>query len=145
MALQAHEQAPAVQVSVAVAPAALGQWTAETLPPAVGAATSMSSYSASKAALVQFTACAAMEGAPAGVRVNAVVPGMVMTAAVEDYMQHFGDQALRTVQSIPMQRAAQPRELAEAIAFLLSDAASFITGVALPVDGGKSVQLYLPT
>jgi NAD(P)-dependent dehydrogenase (short-subunit alcohol dehydrogenase family) len=112
---------------------------------AIRAATSMSSYSASKAALVQFTACAAMEGAPAGVRVNAVVPGMVMTAAVEDYMQHFGDQAIRTVQSIPMQRAAQPRELAEAIAFLLSDAASFITGVALPVDGGKSVQLYLPT
>ena len=70
--------------------------------------------------------------------------GMVMTAAVEDYMRHFGDLAVRTVQAIPMQRAAQPRELAEAIVFLLSDAASFITGIALPVDGGKSVQLHLP-
>jgi meso-butanediol dehydrogenase / (S,S)-butanediol dehydrogenase / diacetyl reductase len=110
----------------------------------IRAAAGMSSYSASKAALLHFTACAAMEAAPAGVRINTVAPGMVMTAAVEDYMRHFGDLAVRTVQAIPMQRAAQPRELAEAIVFLLSDAASFITGIALPVDGGKSVQLHLP-
>ena len=108
------------------------------------AAPRMSSYSASKAAMIHFTACAAMEGAAAGVRVNTVVPGMVLTTATEDYMRYSGEQAVRTVEAIPMQRGGQPAELAEAIAFLLSDAASYITGVALPVDGGKSVQLYLP-
>ena len=44
-----------------------------------------------------------------------------------------------------MQRGGNPEELAAAIAFLLSDAASYITGIALPVDGGKSAQLYLPS
>lgn len=109
------------------------------------AAARMSSYSASKAALIHFTACAAMEGAPINIRVNTVVPGMVMTRATEDYMRYSGETATRTVDAIPMGRAGRPEELAEAIAFMLSDAASYITGVALPVDGGKSVQLYLPT
>lgn len=109
------------------------------------AAPRMSSYSASKAALIHFTACAAMEGAPLGIRVNTIVPGMVMTRATEDYMTYSGEQAERTVHAIPMERAGRPDELAEAIVFMLSDAASYITGVALPVDGGKSVQLYLPS
>ena len=108
------------------------------------AAARMSSYSASKAALIHFTACAAMEGALIGIRVNTVVPGMVMTRATGDYMKYSGEQADRTIAAIPMGRAGRPEELAEAIVFLLSDAASYITGVALPVDGGKSVQLYLP-
>ena len=108
------------------------------------AAARMSSYSASKAALIHFTAVAAMEGAPLGIRVNTVVPGMVLTRATEDYMRYSGETALRTIEAIPMGRGGRPEELAEAIAFMLSDAASYITGVALPVDGGKSVQLYLP-
>lgn len=109
------------------------------------AAARMSSYSASKAALIHFTSVAAMEGAPLCIRANTVVPGMVMTSATEDYMKYSGETALRTVDAIPMARAGKPDELAEAIVFLLSDAASYITGIALPVDGGKSVQLYLPT
>ena len=108
------------------------------------AAPRMSSYSASKAALIHFTACAAMEGAEVGVRVNTVVPGMVMTRATEDYLKWSGEQGERTMQAIPMGRGARPEEVAEAIVFLLSDAASFITAAALPVDGGKSAQLYLP-
>lgn len=108
------------------------------------AAPRMSSYSASKAALIHFTAVAAMEGAPLGIRVNTVVPGMVLTSATEDYMKYSGETALRTIDAIPMQRPGQPDELSEPIVFLLSDAASYITGIALPVDGGKSVQLYLP-
>jgi meso-butanediol dehydrogenase / (S,S)-butanediol dehydrogenase / diacetyl reductase len=111
----------------------------------IRAAPYMASYSASKAALTHFTACAAMEGAPAGIRVNAIVPGQVMTAATEDWATKTPETAAKTSGAIPMQRGGQPEELAEAIVFLLSDAASYITGVALPVDGGKSAQLYLPS
>lgn len=109
------------------------------------AAPYMASYSASKAALIHFTACAAMEGARQGIRVNAIVPGQVNTAATVDYASKAPDAAARTEDSIPMGRGGQPEELAEAIAFMLSDAASYITGVALPVDGGKAAQLYLPS
>jgi meso-butanediol dehydrogenase / (S,S)-butanediol dehydrogenase / diacetyl reductase len=111
----------------------------------IRAAPYMASYSASKAALTHFSACAAMEGAPAGVRVNTVVPGQVMTAATEDWATKAPETAAKTSGAIPMQRGGLPEELAEAIVFLLSDAASYITGVALPVDGGKSAQLYLPS
>lgn len=111
----------------------------------IKAAPYMASYSASKAALTHFTACAAMEGAPANVRVNAIVPGQVMTAATEDWAEKAGDAAARTMGAIPMQRGGQPEELAQAIVFLLSDAASYITAVALPVDGGKAAQLYIPS
>jgi NAD(P)-dependent dehydrogenase (short-subunit alcohol dehydrogenase family) len=111
----------------------------------IRAAPYMASYSASKAALTHFSACAAMEGAPANVRVNTVVPGQVMTAATEDWATKAPETAAKTAGAIPMQRGGQPEELAEAIVFLLSDAASYITGVALPVDGGKAAQLYLPS
>jgi len=112
---------------------------------AIRAAPYMASYSASKAALIQFTACAAMEGGPANVRVNAIVPGQVMTPATADWARKAPDTAARTEGAIPMQRGGQPDELAEPIVFLLSDAASYITGVALPVDGGKAAQLYMPS
>ena len=111
----------------------------------VRAAKNMASYSASKAALTHFTACAAMECARDGVRVNAIVPGQVQTAANEDFANKVPETAAKTTAAIPMGRGGQPRELAEAIAFMLSDAASFITGAALPVDGGKIAELYLPS
>lgn len=111
----------------------------------IRAAPYMASYSASKAALTHFTACAAMEGGLSNVRVNAIVPGQVMTAATDDWASKAPETAAKTASAIPMGRGGQPDELAEAIVFLLSDAASYITGVALPVDGGKSAQLYLPS
>ncbi len=109
------------------------------------AAPLMSSYSASKAAMIQFTAVAAMEGARIGVRVNAIVPGQVQTASTEDFATKVPEIAAKTTNAIPMGRGGRPEELAEAIAFMLSDAASYITGTALPVDGGKAAQLYLPS
>lgn len=112
---------------------------------AIRAMANYSSYSASKAALIQFTAVAAMEGAPKGIRVNAVVPGQVNTAATLDFAEKAPELAAKTAGAIPMGRGGNPDELAEAIVFLLSDAASYITGVALPVDGGKSAQLYIPS
>ena len=110
----------------------------------IRAAANMASYSASKAALIQFTAAAAMEGARQAIRVNAIVPGQVQTAGTEDFAAKAPEIAAKTADAIPMGRGAQPEELAEAIIFMLSDAASYITGMALPVDGGKSVQLYMP-
>ena len=103
------------------------------------------SHSASEAALVPLTAVAAMEGARQGIRVNAIVPGQVNTAATVDFAEKAPEIAAKTADAIPMGRGGKPEELAEAIVFLLSDAASYITGVALPVDGGKAAQLYIPS
>lgn len=111
----------------------------------IRAAPYLASYSASKAAMIQFSAVAAMEGARSGVRVNVIVPGQVNTAANEDYAKMNPDAARATADAIPMGRGGKPGELAEAIAFLLSDAAAYITGAALPVDGGKAAQMYLPS
>jgi len=109
------------------------------------AANYMSSYSASKAALTHFSSCAAMEGARSGIRVNVVVPGQVQTQATVEFGKRAPETAAKTADAIPMGRGGEPHEIAEAIVFLLSDAASYITGVALPVDGGKIAQLYLPS
>jgi NAD(P)-dependent dehydrogenase (short-subunit alcohol dehydrogenase family) len=111
----------------------------------IRATPNMASYSASKAALIQFTAVAAMEGARQGIRVNAIVPGQVQTAATEDFSRAAPEIAAKTTDAIPMGRGAEPTELAQAIVFMLSDAASYITGTALPVDGGKAAQLYMPS
>lgn len=110
----------------------------------IRAAANMASYSASKAALIQFTAVAAMEGARQGIRVNAIIPGQVQTPSTEDFSARAPEIAARTAEAIPMGRGGEPEELAEAIVFMLSDAASYITGTALPVDGGKAAQLYMP-
>lgn len=112
---------------------------------AIRAAPYMASYSASKAALIQFTAVAAMEAAQDNVRINAVVPGQVQTSGNEDFARKAPDIAARTTEAIPLGRGGEPTELAAAIVFLLSDAAAYITGIAMPVDGGKSAQLYLPS
>lgn len=112
---------------------------------ALRAAHNMSSYSASKAALTHFTACAAIECASTGVRVNAVVPGQVQTTANTLFAEKAPEIAAKTEAAIPMKRGGQPSELAEVICFMLSDAASYVTGAALPVDGGKIAELYLPS
>lgn len=111
---------------------------------AIRAAPYMASYSSSKAAMIQFTSVAAMEVARENIRVNCVVPGQVQTVGNEDFARKAPEVAAKTAEAIPMGRGGTPDELAAAIVFLLSDAASYITGIALPVDGGKSAQLYLP-
>lgn len=111
---------------------------------AIRAAPFMTSYSASKAAMIQFSAVAAMEVARENIRVNCVVPGQVQTAGNEDFARKAPEIAAKTADAIPMGRGGTPQELAETIVFLLSDAAGYITGVALPVDGGKAAQLYMP-
>jgi len=101
-------------------------------------------YSAAKAAVNQFTMCAAMEAAPYNVRVNVVAPGAVMTPGLEASTMKSKAMQDAMAGAIPMGRIGTPEEMAAAICFLASDAAAFITGVVLPVDGGKTPQMYIP-
>ena len=96
--------------------------------------TSGAHYAAAKGGVLAFTRAAAAELAPQGVRVNAVVPGKVRTAMVEAARTAHGEDAL--TRAVPLGRLGAPEEAAEAIAFLASPAASFITGAVLVVSGG---------
>jgi len=104
----------------------------------------MSTYSATKAALIHFSRVAAMEAAPHGVRVNALAPGMVMTPSNAAFFEGMPEVLEAVDRTIPAGRGAQPEEIAGAVRFLLSDDASFVNGVCLDVDGGKAAQLYMP-
>jgi len=102
------------------------------------AATTSPTYAISKGAVAQMTRTLAAELADHGIRVNAVAPGMFATAMSASTREN--EQALSTfLQHVPMKRAAQPEELVGPIAFLASAAASYVTGVILPVDGGYLV------
>lgn len=98
-----------------------------------------SAYAASKAALVNLTRSMALDHAREGIRVNCVCPGSVDTEMIHDAWRLYGD--VEKAQCVwaekhPLGRIATPEEVARAILFLASDDASFITGAALPVDGG---------
>jgi len=93
-----------------------------------------SHYAAAKAGIQGFTRAAAMEAAPFGIRVNAVAPGLAWNAFLakiysEDYVEEMARQT-------PLGRAGTPQDVANAVAFLASDKASFITGEVLCVSGG---------
>jgi NAD(P)-dependent dehydrogenase (short-subunit alcohol dehydrogenase family) len=106
-------------------------------------------YGASKAAIAQLSRSAALDWARFGIRVNCIAPGSTQTAMLDSvigqlsakYPDRFPVSSTDAYKAgVPLGRFADPSEIAAAVAFLASDAASFITGVILPVDGGGTAQ-----
>jgi len=95
-----------------------------------------SAYSAAKHGVVGLTKCAALEFARKKIRVNAVCPGVIETPMLERIMAETGLDRAAFENQEPMNRFGDPREIGEAVVWLLSAHSSFVTGVALPVDGG---------
>jgi NAD(P)-dependent dehydrogenase (short-subunit alcohol dehydrogenase family) len=94
-------------------------------------------YVASKHGVVGMTRAAAREYGKDGIRVNAVCPGVTRTKMVEDFSRDNPGWEARVLPAYPMGRFGVPDEVANAVVWLCSDAASFITGHAMPVDGGR--------
>ncbi|MEV4318049.1 SDR family NAD(P)-dependent oxidoreductase [Actinocrispum sp. NPDC049592] len=101
---------------------------------AVAGQRSLPAYVASKHGVLGLTRAAALDSAAKGVRVNAVGPGVILTPLVEAHQDDAGKRALAA--GNPSGRLGQPREVAELVAWLCSDAASFCNGGFYPVDGG---------
>ncbi len=104
----------------------------------------MPAYSASKHGVLGLTKTAALEYAKSGIRVNAVCPGPVQTPLVDKVLAaqpELGDQIIKAIEARePVGRMGRPEEIAEAVVWLCSDAASFVTGTAMSVDGGFVTQ-----
>ncbi|RWB69912.1 glucose 1-dehydrogenase [Mesorhizobium sp.] len=104
----------------------------------------LQAYSASKAAVVMLSRSLAISHGPEGIRVNCVCPGSIETPMLEETIQAVGSEferpslISRMMAQYPLGRFGRAHEVAETVRFLLSEESSFITGLALPVDGGRS-------
>ncbi len=103
-----------------------------------------SAYAAAKHGVNGLTKTAALEYAPEGIRVNAVCPGLIRTRLVERIIARGPEVESRLLSQVPNRRIAAPEEIAEVVVWLCSDAASLVTGVAMPVDGGLVAQSIGP-
>jgi NAD(P)-dependent dehydrogenase (short-subunit alcohol dehydrogenase family) len=99
-------------------------------------------YGAAKAGLMSLVRTAAVELGPRGIRVNAVAPGVVWTPRVSGYLGEEG--RARNNANAPLGRVALPEDIASALLFLASDAAAYITGQTLTVDGGVGAKFPYP-
>lgn len=98
------------------------------------------SYNAAKHGVVGLTKTVALEYASRGVRVNAVCPGFIETPMLDRVTDASVKIREQMIGAVPMRRVAQPEEIGEAVAWLMSERSSYMTGVALPVDGGWVAQ-----
>ena len=96
-------------------------------------------YAAAKGGVNILTKSAAAEYGAKGIRINAVSPGVILTPGLEQYFEEQPDKAEGLRKKSVMNRLGSPEEIADAVSFLSSDRASFITGQILSVDGGGSV------
>lgn len=96
-------------------------------------------YSASKTAIDGMTRAMAVELSPKGIRINAIAPGFIETAMTAKALNADPERKKKAVGRTPMGHMGQPMDIADAALFLSSDAARYITGVILPVDGGNSI------
>ena len=106
----------------------------------MGAATSQIAYTASKGAVLSLSRELGVEFARRGVRVNALCPGPVNTPLLEELFAKDPAKAARRLVHVPMGRFAEPEEMANAVLFLASDEARYITGITLPVDAGYALK-----
>ena len=103
---------------------------------------SIASYNASKGGVNQLTRVMALALVDHGIRVNAVAPGTIATELARAAVLTSEEASARIMSRTPMRRLGEPEEVAEAVAFLLSDAASYITGEIVVVDGGRMALNY---
>ena len=96
-------------------------------------------YSASKTAVEGMTRAMAVELAPMKIRVNCVAPGFIKTPMTARALDSDPDRKSRVFARTPMGEMGMPEDIADAVYFLASDQARFITGAVLPVDGGNSI------
>lgn len=97
-------------------------------------------YVAAKHGVVGLTRAAALEHAKTGLRVNAVCPGVIQTPMIDRFVHGEAQARRQLIEGEPVGRVGTPEEVAQAVVWLCSDAASFVTGVAMPVDGGWVAQ-----
>jgi NAD(P)-dependent dehydrogenase (short-subunit alcohol dehydrogenase family) len=111
----------------------------------VGAAYGLAAYGAAKAGVIQLVRSLAVEYGSRGIRANAVVPGAIETPGLLAWLDTLPGGHARFAGQIPQGRLGRAADIAEAVTFLASDAASYINGVALPVDGGTVAKLASPS
>jgi len=97
-------------------------------------------YSASKHGIIGLTKTSALQYSKVGIRINAVCPSAIRTPMLEDILRSNPEKKARFIASVPIGRFGKPEEVAEAVIWLCSSEASFITGIAMPIDGGWTAQ-----
>lgn len=101
----------------------------------------LDAYQVSKAAVVSLSRSLALQLGPEGIRCNAICPGAILTPMISGLYDQNPDRRTDMEQRTPQRRLGRPEEIANAVAFLLSDDASFVTATELVVDGGWSAQI----